>query len=50
MSTYTSYVAYWYEVPPNGFTLTVPGTMARQMVSAGFSFYVPVYEKVRRGQ
>lgn len=50
MSTYTSYVAYWYEVPPNGFTLTVPGTMARQMVSAGLSFYVPVYEKVRRGQ
>lgn len=50
VSAYTSYVAYWYEVPPNAFTLNVPGRMARQVVAAGFSLYVPVYEKVRQGQ
>lgn len=50
VSAYTSYVAYWYEVPPNGITLTVPGEMARQVVSAGFNLYLPVYEKVRQGQ
>ena len=50
VSAYTSYVAYWYEVPPNAITLTVPGTMARQLVSAGFNLYLPVYEKVRQGQ
>ena len=44
------YFAYWYEVPPNAFTLSVPGRMARQVVSVGLSFYVPVYEKVRQGQ
>lgn len=50
VSAYTSYMTYWYEVPPNAITLNVPGTMARQVVSAGFSIYVPVYEKVRQGQ
>lgn len=49
-SAYTSYVTYWYEVPPNGITLTVPGEMARQVVSVGFNFYLPIYEKVRQGQ
>jgi hypothetical protein len=50
MSAYTSYATYWYEVPPNAITLTVPGTMARQIVSVGINLYVPVYEKVRQGQ
>ena len=50
MSTYVAYSAYSYEVPPNAITLNVPGRMARQVVSVGLSFYVPVYEKVRAGQ
>ena len=50
VSAYASYYSYWYEVPVNAFTLSVPGRMARQVVSAGLSFYVPIYEKVRQGQ
>jgi hypothetical protein len=49
ISAYGSYFTYWYEVPPDAFTLTVPGTMARQVVSAGLRFYLPVYNKERRG-
>jgi hypothetical protein len=49
ISAYGSYFTYWYEVPPDAFTLTVPATMARQVVSAGLRFYVPVYNKERRG-
>ncbi len=50
VSTYVSYFAYSYEVPANAFTLSVPGRMARQVIAAGLSFYVPVYNKVRQGQ
>ena len=49
ISAYGSYFSYWYEVPADAFTLTVPGTMARQMVSAGLRFYLPVYNKERQG-
>ena len=50
VSTYVAYTAYRYEVPPSALTLSVPSQMARQVISAGLSFYVPVYEKVRQGQ
>jgi hypothetical protein len=50
VSTYASYTAYFYEVPADALTVAVPGRMARQMVSVGLNFYVPIYEKVRRGQ
>ena len=50
ISAYGSYFTYWYEVPADTFTLTVPGTMARQVVSAGLRFYLPVYTNERRGQ
>jgi hypothetical protein len=49
ISAYGSYFTYWYEVPADAFTLTVPGTMARQVVSAGLRFYLPVYNKERQG-
>lgn len=50
VAAYGSYFAYWYDVPVNAFTLSVPGRMARQVVSGGLRFYVPVYEKKRQGQ
>ena len=50
VGVYGSYLTYWYEVPENFFTFSVPGLMARQVVSAGLHFYLPVYEKVRQGQ
>lgn len=50
VGAYASYTAYWYEVPANAFTVTVPGSLARRMVSVGLTFYLPVYEKVRQGQ
>jgi hypothetical protein len=50
VSVYGSYFTYWYEVPADVLTLSVPGTMARQVVSAGLRFYIPVYDKVRQGQ
>ena len=49
ISAYGSYFTYWYEVPVDVFTFTVPGTMARQVVSAGLRFYLPVYNKERQG-
>ena len=50
ISAYGSYFTYWYEVPADAFTLTIPGTMARQVVSAGLRFYLPVYNHERQGQ
>ena len=50
VSAYVSYFAYSYDVPAGAFTLSVPGRMARQVIAAGLSFYVPVYQKVRRDQ
>ncbi len=50
VSAYGSYFTYWYEVPADAFTFSVPGQMARQVVSAGLRFYLPVYNKERRGQ
>jgi hypothetical protein len=50
VSAYVSYFAYSYEVPANAFTLSVPAQMARQVIAAGLSFYVPVYQKVRQDQ
>jgi hypothetical protein len=50
VGTYVQYSAYSYEVPPSAITLDMPSRMARQVISVGLSFYIPVYEKVRQGQ